>query len=94
MVSNRGDEELPASQQALLRAIELACAADAAEGDWRAVLDAAREHSVLDERLEILLVAIRSARRVGRSDKANAYLAEARECAAEAPWWAERLRAL
>ncbi|XXF75236.1 protein kinase [Myxococcaceae bacterium GXIMD 01537] len=60
---------------------------------WASLLAASRESCTADERLEVLLWAARSARRVGQQQALNCYLAEAREVVRTAPLWTERLQA-
>lgn len=87
------EASLPRSLRTLRRMVELVCAGDAArEADWDELRGAAREHSLLDERLEVLHACTLAAVRAGRADAAARARAEAIELAADSASWLHRFQ--
>ncbi|QSQ25328.1 protein kinase [Pyxidicoccus parkwayensis] len=62
--------------------------------DWAALVEAARQQSTPDERLEILVWAARAARAAGDDGTVRARVQEVEATVHEAPLWTERVRAL
>lgn len=62
---------------------------------WRAErVDEAKQHSMVEERLEVLFACATAAHRAGRAERAREVVAGATELAGEAVHWLARLEAI
>jgi eukaryotic-like serine/threonine-protein kinase len=85
-----GPDNLAPSQQVLYQMVALAGAPATGRGDWDGVLERSREHSLMDERLEVLLACAEAGQRGEWAASAPRPEDEHPDFKSESPLWAQR----